>query len=193
MAGVLVDVQKNKRQAQLAPLIDVVAALATLQAHEAFCADLLGPEYHYLTDDQVLLRRKAGWIRLRRALHVSIAVLSAERFEENGPGEADWGWDFMVRATLPDGRFEEADGSASYLGMLQSYQNPDRLGRGVEPSRHNVRATALTRAKNRATQDLLGLPEQLPDLMAGAPNCEIKSEEEPRSAQKDIAEVYGDW
>ena len=189
--GTLVDIDKNNgRGAQLAPVIDVLAALKAVTAHQELCSELLGAEHHYLIGEQ-LLRRKAGWIRLRQVLHISVAVLSADRFEENVAGEPDWGWDFMVRATLPDGRFEEANGSASYLAMLQNFQETQT--RSAEPTRHNVRSTALTRAKNRATEDLLGLPQETPDIMAvlsgyQPPSAELVEGEE-RSAERDIAEL----
>jgi hypothetical protein len=59
------------------------------------------------------------------------------------------GWIFTVRAThLPSGLYQDADGSCEFSEKAERQR-----------TLHNVRAHALTRAKNRAILDLVGFGE----------------------------------
>jgi hypothetical protein len=71
-------------------------------------------------------------------------MVSEERIEFDG----DWGYTVIYRATAPDGRASEMDGSC-----MASEK------RGAMCTVHNVRAHAHTRAKNRAISDLVGFGE----------------------------------
>lgn len=92
-------------------------------------------------------RKRSGFTKLRRAFDITIQQLEGE-WEDLGDGA--FGYRAMVRASFPNGRFEDGDGYCDSLEMSK--------GR-IEATRHNVRAKALTRAKNRATADLLGTGE----------------------------------
>ena len=92
-------------------------------------------------------RKRSAFTKLRRAFSVSLIDLQ-EEWEEL-PNDA-FGCRFTVRATFPDGRYEDGDG----------YCDSSEFERGrMRPTRHNVRSKAHTRAKNRATADLLGTGE----------------------------------
>ncbi len=117
----------------------------------------LGPDDHYIIAG-TQGRHRRGWVKLRRDLGISIQICHRDQWTD--PVTGDWGWDFEVRATLPRGRYEEGDGSASYSELMKSWENNGR--KGAEPNRHIVRTRAMTRASNRATQGLLGLPENTP-------------------------------
>lgn len=92
-------------------------------------------------------RKRSGFTKLRRVFSVSIAALD-EQWEELPDGE--FGCSVSVRASFPDGRYEDGDGYCDSIEM--------KRGR-IACTRHNVRAKARTRAKNRATADLLGTGE----------------------------------
>jgi len=89
--------------------VDVGSAISAWGAYQELCRALL-TEDDYVTISGTKVRRRVGWIKLRRFLGISIQIVDVESWKD----EDDWGWDFMVRATLPNGRFEEADGSASF-------------------------------------------------------------------------------
>jgi len=55
--------------------------------------------------------------------------------------------DVIVRATHPDGRYSEGDGACS--------ASEDRFARNSDKIDHDLPATAVTRAKNRAISDLV--------------------------------------
>jgi len=92
-------------------------------------------------------RKRSGFAKLRRVFAISVETLEAE-WENLGDG--DFGYRVLVRASFPDGRYEDGDGYCDSIEMASG---------NIAPSRHNVRAKALTRAKNRATADLLGTGE----------------------------------
>ena len=92
-------------------------------------------------------RKRSGFTKLRRAFNISVQELDGA-WEDLDNGE--FGYRVMVRASFPDGRYEDGDGYCDSIEM--------HSGR-IAASRHNVRAKAVTRAKNRATADLLGTGE----------------------------------
>ena len=136
---------------------DTVEAIASWEAYLETCLTTLTADDHYHIAGN-LGRHRSGWVKLRRQQGISIQILYRDEWKDADAG--DWGWDFEVRAILPGGRYEDADGSASYVELMANWVKWGK--KGPEPNRHIVRARALTRAKNRATQDLLGLPETTP-------------------------------
>jgi hypothetical protein len=102
-------------------------------------------------------RKKPYWRYIATAFHIDTAMISEERIEIGD----DWGYVVLYRATAPDGRVSEIDGSC-----MASEK------RGAMCTLHNVRAHAHTRAKNRAISDLVGFGEVSadelgPDAFAG--------------------------
>jgi hypothetical protein len=120
-------------------------------------------------------RKKPYWRAIATAFHIDTAMVSEERIEIDG----DWGYTVVYRATAPDGRVSEIDGSC-----MASEK------RGAMCTLHNVRAHAHTRAKNRAISDLVGFGEVSADELGPdaydepqRPQAEVlstKNEAEPR-------------
>jgi len=122
--------------------LDLNAAIAMQQAYLDACKALLDDnDYAIIRGEK--FRKRSGWAKLRRAFGVSCEIMQEERVV-NGD---DWGYQFVVRATLPTGRYEDADGAC----MASEFS-----GQRIPPTLPNVRAKALTRAKSRATSDVLG-------------------------------------
>jgi len=121
---------------------DVESALQLQRAYHSLCERLLD-ESDYAVIRGVKFRKRSGWAKLRRAFAVSVEVVKEEKLELDD----DWGFLFVVRAILPTGRYEEAEGSCMASELEASR---------IRPTVHNVRAKALTRAKNRVTSDILG-------------------------------------
>jgi hypothetical protein len=145
-------------------LVNVQASLEAWRAYQQLCQTVLD-ENDYATIKGRKARKRSGWAKLRRFMNVS-APIQAERFIEI---DGDWGFEFVVRAIGPDGRYEDGDGSCFHSELAE--------GGGIAPTRHNVRAKALTRAKNRATADLIGGGEVSAEELEGP-------EEPPRPVKK---------
>jgi hypothetical protein len=90
-------------------------------------------------------RKKAFWRFIATAFHIDTALISEARIELP---DGDWGYTALYRATSPDGRISETDGTCTASEK-----------RGAMCTVHNVRAHAHTRAKNRAISDLVGFGE----------------------------------
>jgi len=121
---------------------DVESTLELQRAYHSLCEQLLN-DNDYAVIRGIKFRKRSGWAKLRRAFAVSVEVIKEERLELDD----DWGFLFIVRARLPTGRYEEAEGSCMASELEASH---------IRPTVHNVRAKALTRAKNRVTSDILG-------------------------------------
>lgn len=123
-------------------VLDLNAALAIQKAYLEACKALLDDsDYAIIRGEK--FRKRSGWAKLRRAFAVTCQVVSERRIELDD----DWGYSFVVRAELPTGRVEESDGAC----MASEFN-----GQRIAPTLANVRAKALTRAKSRATSDVLG-------------------------------------
>ncbi len=126
--------------AQLPQTLD--EATAQFRLYQQVCKAILD-ENDYASIRGRQFRKRSGWAKLRRAFNVSIEIVDEQKYYEND----DWGIRFMVKASLPNGRTEMADGACGYQELAAS---------NIAPTLHNIRAKALTRAKNRVTSDILG-------------------------------------
>lgn len=90
-------------------------------------------------------RKKSGWRKLAVAFNVS-TELRSEEYEKDENGQVIRAT-MVVRATAPNGRFMDGIGACSINE------------RGFSKPTHDIPATAMTRATNRACADLFGLGE----------------------------------
>jgi hypothetical protein len=132
------------------------AIVANYHLYVGACHALLAPT-DVATIEGKEFKKRSAWTKLRRALNISIEMIQ----ERDVQREDDWGVAFVVRATAPDGHSEDADGSC----MASEFER----GR-LKATYHNVRAKALTRAKNRATADVLGAGEVSADEFSPQPS-----------------------
>lgn len=128
-------------------LIDVDQAEAAYKAYVDLCNRILDDK-DYATIAGRKARKRSGWAKLRRFYGISAQIIKEERvppLSEWEPGQA-----FMYRFTIEawlGRRIEHGDGAC---------ESEELAGSNIAPTEHNVRAKALTRAKNRATSDLIG-------------------------------------
>lgn len=95
--------------------------------------------------------KKSGWRKIAKAFGLSVARVESgvERDAEGNPVRA-----FAVfRATAPNGQSQDGDG---YCSVDESRFQKDSGRKKLE---NDMRATATTRAKNRAISDLVGMGE----------------------------------
>jgi hypothetical protein len=123
------------------PLVDPRAAQAAIAQYEALKAAIVRPGDVQKIQGRDFLK-KAFWRRVATCFGLSLDLVS----EQRGHDEAGHlFYSVLYRALAPNGRTMIADG----------YCSTAEAGRGGWPE-HNVRATAHTRAKNRAISDLVG-------------------------------------
>ena len=128
--------------------MEVSQARAAVERYRDLTAAILDVEdYQSAGGDRRFIKR-SGWQKIGRAYSISTEILTrtAERDEDGKIVRAD----ATARASAPDGRFADGDGACSIT--------EDRFVRraGRAKADHDVQATAVTRAKNRAIADLVG-------------------------------------
>lgn len=114
------------------------------RAYTALCDRLLNADdYQRIGPKQ--FRKKSGWRKLAVAFGVSCELVDKD-YAFNDKGEIQRA-ECIVRATAPNGR------SMDGLGVCH------RAERGFSKPEHDIPATAMTRATNRACSDLFGMGE----------------------------------
>ena len=99
-------------------------------------------------------RKKSYWRAVATAFNLSVTC-SEEKHIQAKTG--DWGWLCTYRASAPNGRTTDGDGSCFASEK-----------RGAQGTVHNVRSHAHTRAYNRAVSNLVGFGEVSAEEMEGA-------------------------
>jgi hypothetical protein len=133
---------------------DVVAAWEQFQEMKRDVLTL--DDYHQIQGKAFI--KKSGWRKIAAAFGISDEVIREERREgvPDKPALSPYFvWEVTARAIAPNGRYAEAVGSCA---------SSERRFAHVE---HDVRATAHTRAKNRAVSDLVGGGEVSAEEMDG--------------------------
>ena len=124
--------------------VDVDQAVAEWRAYQEITRLILDES------DSVLIKgnqykKKSAWRKYAKAFNISTELLEKEiiKNDKDVVTEAT----FVVRATLPSGRFADGWGNCSRREKNRSHPN------------HDIPATAMTRATNRAIADLIGAGE----------------------------------
>jgi hypothetical protein len=96
--------------------------------------------------------KKSGWRKIARAFNLSVTKVSmtVTRDEDGNPLRAE----AVFRATAPNGQTQDGDGYCSVDEKRFREQKQD-----TAKTENDLRATATTRAKNRAISDLVGMGE----------------------------------
>ena len=123
---------------------NVEEALAQWEAYQIFTEKLLDKS-DYIDIKGKAFKKKSAWRKYARAFNINTEIISKDimRNDKGIVTEAE----FVVRATLPDGRHCDGWGNCSR-----------REGNKNKPN-HDIPATAMTRATNRAIADLIGAGE----------------------------------
>lgn len=126
--------------------------------------------------------KKSGWRKIARAFNLSVMVVSVriERDAEGNPTRAET----IARAMAPNGQVSDADGYCS--ADEKRFEKPQ----GRQKLENDLRATATTRAKNRAISDLVGMGEvSAEEVVPGGsvePQFRIANEVEKESLRTDL-------
>lgn len=126
------------------PAADTAQIEKAFRAYTALCDRLLNSD-DYQQIGPKRFRKKSGWRKLAVAFGVSCELVDKD-YAFNDKGEIVRA-ECVVRATAPNGR------SMDGLGVCH------RTERGFSKPEHDIPATAMTRATNRACSDLFGMGE----------------------------------
>ena len=129
------------------PLVSPQAAQQAVQDYELLKRAIVRPEDQVLIDGKPYLK-KSFWRRVSTFFGVSLELVGEEYILDEATGV--YGYSVMYRAMAPNGQSCVAD------GMCMSDDKRDKHGAILRRTRHVIRATAHTRAKNRAISDLVG-------------------------------------
>lgn len=125
--------------------------------------------------------KKSGWRKIAKAYRLSCQLVSI-RVERNAEGRPERA-EAVVRASAPNGQFQDGDGYCSGDEPRFTSARAD-----VSKLENDLRATATTRAKNRAISDLVGFGEVsaeeigAPAAAPGVVFADAASEREARDA-----------
>lgn len=128
--------------------LDTEQVVEGMKAYQKLLQDLLDPsDWQQAGRDK--FPKKSAWRKIARAFNLSMHRIDSgiDRDEEGVPLRA-WA---VYRATAPNGQIQDGDGYCS-AGESRFSTNKAKL-------EHDMAATATTRAKNRATSDLVGMGE----------------------------------
>ena len=130
-------------------IVDVETAKAEWNAYQTLCKELLNDSDYQAYEQNGVVKqfpKKSAWAKLGRAFNVNTEIVDKE-FILGKNGETKEAY-YCIRATLPNGRTVESDGSCS------------RHEKGKKhATSHTIRSTAKTRATNRAISELIGAGE----------------------------------
>lgn len=130
--------------------LDVDVAIEQWNAYQELCKQLLDDTDYQIYKQQGEEKRfpkKSAFFKLGRAFNVNTEIINKEEYRHPKTHKII-DVDYTVRATLPNGRTVVATGSC------------DRGEKGKNNcSNHDLRATAETRATNRAISKLIGAGE----------------------------------
>ena len=130
-------------------IVDVETAKAEWNAYQILCKELLNDSDYQAYEQNGKIKqfpKKSAWAKLGRAFNVNTEIVDKE-FIIGKNGETKEAY-YCIRATLPNGRTVESDGSCSRHEKGKSHATS-----------HTIRSTAKTRATNRAISELIGAGE----------------------------------
>ncbi len=157
-------------------VVDVSVSSAMVRAAPGDVAEAI-KEYHaiqktldaampdcIITIQRRKFRKKNYWRGVATAFNLRLELVSETSMAHDGG--PDWGYVVVYRATAPNGRYADGDGScfasekAVYVWRDGNRTDEvDEIASKANATVHNLRSHAHTRAKNRAISDLVGFGE----------------------------------
>jgi len=124
--------------------VNVDQALQEWEAYQTITEKMLD-DTDYQQIQGRAFKKKSAWRKYARAFNITTEIIDKEinKTDKGAVIEAS----FIVRATLPTGRYADGWGNCSRQEGNKAHPN------------HDIPATAMTRATNRAIADLIGAGE----------------------------------
>ena len=146
--------------------VNVDQALQEWEAYQKI-TEMMLDESDYQNIQGRAFKKKSAWRKYARAFNITTEIIDKDIVKSEKTGavrEAS----FVVRATLPTGRYADGWGNCSRQEGNKAHPN------------HDIPATAMTRAANRAIADLIGAGE----VTAEEIQAEMKLEARERARSK---------
>lgn len=167
-------VKKKKNENEIVVVEDNSAAISTVNVDQALeewnayqkITELMLDETDYQQIQGRAFKKKSAWRKYARAFNITTEIIDKDivKTDKGQVKEAS----FIVRATLPTGRYADGWGNCSRQEGNKAHPN------------HDIPATAMTRATNRAIADLIGAGE----VTAEEIQAELKMEAVERAKAK---------
>ena len=167
-------VKKKKNENEIVVVEDNSAAISTVNVEQALeewnayqkITELMLDETDYQQIQGRAFKKKSAWRKYARAFNITTEIIDKDivKTDKGAVKEAS----FIVRATLPTGRYADGWGNCSRQEGNKAHPN------------HDIPATAMTRATNRAIADLIGAGE----VTAEEIQAELKMEAVERAKAK---------
>ena len=165
---------KKKKENEIVVVEDNSAAISTVNVDQALeewnayqkITELMLDETDYQQIQGRAFKKKSAWRKYARAFNITTEIIDKDivKTDKGQVKEAS----FIVRATLPTGRYADGWGNCSRQEGNKAHPN------------HDIPATAMTRATNRAIADLIGAGE----VTAEEIQAELKMEAVERAKAK---------
>ena len=168
--------------------MDTEQVVEGMQAYQDLLPKLLDRSDYQGTGSDAFVK-KSGWRKIARAFNLSVTIVRIEvgRDEDGKPVRAEC----VARAIAPNGQMQDADGYCTISEFTGKRLNDVKL-------ENTLRATATTRAKNRAIADLVGMGEVSAEEVGaagashqGPPFGPPVSDEDRKAASTVLAELLG--
>ena len=167
-------VKKKKNENEIVVVEQDSAAISTVNVDQALeewnayqkITELMLDETDYQQIQGRAFKKKSAWRKYARAFNITTEIIDKDivKTDKGQVKEAS----FIVRATLPTGRYADGWGNCSRQEGNKAHPN------------HDIPATAMTRATNRAIADLIGAGE----VTAEEIQAELKMEAVERAKAK---------
>ena len=167
-------VKKKKNENEIVVVEQDSAAISTVNVEQALeewnayqkITELMLDETDYQQIQGRAFKKKSAWRKYARAFNITTEIIDKDivKTDKGAVKEAS----FIVRATLPTGRYADGWGNCSRQEGNKAHPN------------HDIPATAMTRATNRAIADLIGAGE----VTAEEIQAELKMEAVARAKAK---------
>jgi hypothetical protein len=160
--------------------------IAGMEAYQEMLPKLLAPSDWQDAGRDGKFVKKSGWRKIARAFNLSVMVISVrvERDADGMPTRAET----IARAQAPNGQVSDADGYCS-----ADEKRFNKAG-GRQKLENDLRATATTRAKNRAISDLVGMGEVSAEEVepGGGSSMPLATEEQAATLNAALKWLLGD-
>ena len=166
--------KRNTNENEIVAVEDNSAAISTVNVDQALeewnayqkITELMLDETDYQQIQGRAFKKNSAWRKYARAFNITTEIIDKDivKTDKGQVKEAS----FIVRATLPTGRYADGWGNCSRQEGNKAHPN------------HDIPATAMTRATNRAIADLIGAGE----VTAEEIQAEIEMEKRERAKAK---------
>ena len=149
-AGTSTEVVTRERRSEVIRSLPREDVVASFREYQSLCSDLLDKsDWQGIPGGNNSFVKKSGWRKIATAFDLDVQIIksSVDRAPDGTPLRAE----VIARAIAPSGRYMDGD------GYCAADEKRFREAKGRQKLENDLRATATTRAKNRAIADLVGM------------------------------------